>query len=145
MHKFLFFLISLLYSSTCFEDCCVHHREVKLYYTASGIVTPVGGRLMRRLREDCAPNGHLHVWWYQMLYNTILTSWCSKHVEECNQLIKKTRICALSWSVAKIILRCTVSKTSKLVWRHSTLNFPSLIARNQSLLHFRSCLIVQSS
>ena len=40
----------------------------KLYHTASGIVTPVGGRLMRRLGEDwwnggtlptCAPDGHL--------------------------------------------------------------------------------------
>ena len=28
-----------LYSSTCFEHFCAHHQEVKLYYTASGIVT----------------------------------------------------------------------------------------------------------
>ena len=27
-------------------------RRSKLYYTASGIVTPVGGRLVHRLRED---------------------------------------------------------------------------------------------
>ena len=33
----------------------------KLYYTASGIVTPVGGRLVCRLREDCAPDDHLQV------------------------------------------------------------------------------------
>jgi len=33
------FIISLLYSSTCFEHYCAHHQEVKLYYTASGIVT----------------------------------------------------------------------------------------------------------
>ena len=45
MHKFLFFfLINLLYSSTCFEHCCAHHHEVILFYTASGIVTRVGGR-----------------------------------------------------------------------------------------------------
>jgi hypothetical protein len=25
----------------------------KLYYTASGTVTPIGGRPVRRLREDC--------------------------------------------------------------------------------------------
>ena len=37
--QILVFLISLLYSSTCFEHCCAHHQEVKLYYTASGIVT----------------------------------------------------------------------------------------------------------
>jgi len=43
-------------------------RGSKLYYTASGIVTPVGGRSVRRLREEqsslsplstCAPDGHL--------------------------------------------------------------------------------------
>ena len=33
------FIISLLYSSTCFEHRCAHQQEVKLYYTASGIVT----------------------------------------------------------------------------------------------------------
>ena len=32
------FIISLLYSSTCFEHCCAHHQELKLYYTASSIV-----------------------------------------------------------------------------------------------------------
>ena len=46
------------------------------------------------------------VWWYQMLYNTILTSWwwaqqCSKHVKEYNKNYYKTRICALSWSIVK--------------------------------------------
>jgi len=39
-------------------------RRSKLCYTASGIVTPVGGRPVRRLRVDlnpstCAPDGHL--------------------------------------------------------------------------------------
>ena len=34
-------------------------RRSKLYYTASGIVTPVGGRPVHRLREDCAGDGHL--------------------------------------------------------------------------------------
>ena len=29
-----------------------HHQEVKLYYTASGIITPVGGRPVHRLRES---------------------------------------------------------------------------------------------
>jgi len=27
----------------------------------------------------CAPDGHLQVWWYHMLYNTILTSWWWTH------------------------------------------------------------------
>jgi len=34
------------------SSTCAHHQEVKLYYTASGIVTPVGGRPVRRSRES---------------------------------------------------------------------------------------------
>ena len=34
-------------------------RMSKLYYTVSGIITPVGGRPGHRVREDCAPDGHL--------------------------------------------------------------------------------------
>jgi len=53
MHIFLFFLTSLLYSSTCFEHCCAHHQEIKLYYRASGIVTlcrwPSGAQVERGL------------------------------------------------------------------------------------------------
>ena len=51
MHKFLFYN-SLLYVSTCFEDYVLIIRGLKLYYTASGIITPVGGRPVCRLRED---------------------------------------------------------------------------------------------
>jgi len=35
----IFFIISILYSSACFEHCCAHHQQVILYITASGIVT----------------------------------------------------------------------------------------------------------
>ena len=59
------------------------------------------------------------VWCYQMLYNTfwppddehIVLGTCRGY----NRTYYKTRTCALSSSVAKIILRCTVSKTSNLV------------------------------
>jgi len=54
-------------------------RGSKLYYTASGIITPVGGRPVHRLWEDCVRDSHLQVWWYQMLYNTIFTSWWWAH------------------------------------------------------------------
>jgi len=37
----------------------------------------------------------------------------SKHVEAYNKSNYKTRFCALSWLITEIILRCTVSKTSK--------------------------------
>ena len=40
---------------------------------------------------------------------------CSKHVEAWNKLIVKQKFCASSWLITEInILRCTVSKTSKL-------------------------------
>ena len=35
-----------------FRALCAHHQEVKLYCTASGIITPVGGRPVHRLREE---------------------------------------------------------------------------------------------
>jgi len=51
--QILVFIISLLYASTCFEHYVLIIRRSKLYYTASGIVTTVGGRLVHRLRKDC--------------------------------------------------------------------------------------------
>jgi hypothetical protein len=33
-----------------FRALCAHHQEVKLYYTSSGIVTPVGSSPVHRLR-----------------------------------------------------------------------------------------------
>ena len=50
--QILVFLISLLYSSTCFEHYVLIIRRSKLYYTASGIITPVGGRLVHRTAYD---------------------------------------------------------------------------------------------
>jgi len=49
--KFLFYnkFIICLYM---FRALCSHHQEVKLYYTASGIITRVGGRPVHRFRED---------------------------------------------------------------------------------------------
>jgi len=46
------FVISLLYATTCFEHYVIITRRSKLYYTASGIIIPVGGRPVHRLRED---------------------------------------------------------------------------------------------
>jgi len=60
MHKILFynkFIMPLHVSNTV----VLIIRRSKLYYTASGIITPVGGRPVHRLRDDCAPDGHLHV------------------------------------------------------------------------------------
>jgi len=59
MNLILVILVSLLYASTCFEHYVLIIRRSKLYYTASGIITPVRG---------CARDGNLQVWWYQMLH-----------------------------------------------------------------------------
>ena len=69
-----FFTIRLLYSSTCFEHSCVHHQEVKLYYTVSVIVIlcgwPSGAQVERGLPEPAHRTATYRVWRYQMLYNT---------------------------------------------------------------------------
>jgi len=44
--------MSLLYASTCFEHYVLIIRWSNLYYTAFGIIKPVGGRPLHRLRED---------------------------------------------------------------------------------------------
>ena len=51
MHK-ICFTISLFHASTCFEHHVLIVRRSKLYYTASGIITHIGGRPVHRLRED---------------------------------------------------------------------------------------------
>jgi len=84
------FIISLLYSSTCFEHYCAHHQEVKI------VLYGIWYRHTCRWPSH-APDGHLQVWRYQMLYNTMFTSWwwaqqCSKRVEEYNKLIMKQEI-----------------------------------------------------
>jgi len=73
-----FFLISLLYASTCFEHCCAHHQEVKIM---------------------------LYSIWYHHTCR-----WPSGAQVE-------RRFCATSWLSTRITLRCTVSKTSKFVYR----------------------------
>ena len=104
------FTISLLHASTCFEHHVLIIRRSKFYYTASGIIIPIGGRPLHRTAT-------YRVWRYQMLYNTIWPPddehMCSKHVEAWNKLTVKQKFCASSWLITKInILRWTVSKTS---------------------------------
>ena len=73
--------MGLFHASTCFEHHVLIVRRSKLYYTASGIITPVGGRPVHRLRED---------WIYRCddSRGYIVQFWppddehvCSKHVE----------------------------------------------------------------
>ena len=41
------FTVSLIHASTCFEHVLIIRRS-KLHYTASGIITPIGGRLVHQ-------------------------------------------------------------------------------------------------
>ena len=55
------FIKSLFQASTCFEHLVLIVRRAKLYYTVSGIITPIGGRPVHRTISPCAPDGHLQV------------------------------------------------------------------------------------
>ena len=47
--------MSLFHASTFVEHHVLIVRKSKLYYTASGIVKPIGGRPVHRLRELSQP------------------------------------------------------------------------------------------
>ena len=101
MHK-IFFYNKFIIHLYMFRARCAHHQEVKLYYTASGIITTVGGRPVHMLRED----------WFQPVRSQpvhrtatykfddtrcciiqfdllMMSTPCSKHVEVYNKLIIK--------------------------------------------------------
>ena len=42
------FIMSLFHASTCFEHHVLIVRRAKLYYTVSGIITPIGGHPVHR-------------------------------------------------------------------------------------------------
>ena len=64
-------------------------KRSKLYYTASGIITPIGGRPVHGLRESSvnlctgrSPIGVMIPGAVQYNFDLhILSTWCSKHVE----------------------------------------------------------------
>jgi len=97
MHKILLYnkFVKDIY---IFRALCAHHKGVKIEYTASGIITPVGGRPVHRLREESFLNlctgrpqsecGDTRC----CIYNfdlLMMSTWCSKHVEAFNKLIIK--------------------------------------------------------
>jgi len=57
-----------------FRALCAHHQEVKIVLCSiwyhETCRWPSGAQV---------ETGHQHLWWYQMLYNTILTSWWWAH------------------------------------------------------------------
>jgi len=60
MHK-IFFYNKFIVCFTCFEHYVLIVRRSKLCYAACGIITHLDGSHVHRLREDCAPDGHLNV------------------------------------------------------------------------------------
>jgi len=73
----------------------------KLHYTASDIITPRCDDIRGCVIQICPPDDE-HM--------------CSKHVEAWNKVIVKQKCYASSWLITKInVLRCTVSKTSKVI------------------------------
>jgi len=74
MHK-ICFTISFISCLYMFRAHVLIIRRSKLHYTASGIITPIGGRLVHGLTED------------QRLCNAILTSWWWAHaLETCRDM-----------------------------------------------------------
>ena len=51
MHK-ICFTVSLFHACTYFEHHVLIVRRSELYCTASGIITPIGGRPVHSLREE---------------------------------------------------------------------------------------------
>jgi len=74
-------------------------RRSKLHYTASGIITPIGGRLVHETatyRCDDTRDCVMQFWPHDDEHM------CSKHVEAWNKLIVKQKFCASSWLIAEI-------------------------------------------
>ena len=74
-------------------------RRSKLYYTASGIITPIGGRLVHETTTYTCDDTR----------GCVMQFWppddehmCSKHVEAWNKLIVKQKFCASSWLITEM-------------------------------------------
>ena len=114
-------------------------RRSKLYYTASGIVTPIGGRLVHRLREEWFTVHETATYKCDDTGGCVIQFWppddehmCSKHVKTRNKLTVKQKFCASSWLITEInILRCTVSETSKRCVKYGFPRLPLWVIRGQ--------------
>jgi len=69
------------------SSTCVHHQQVKIVYTASGIITPIGARLVRGFERGLIVK--------QILCIKLVTYW-NKHTEMHGQQNVKTMSVCLS-------------------------------------------------
>ena len=106
MHK-IFFYDKFIIRFYMFQALCAHHQEVKI------VLYSLWYHHIYRW-PSCAPDGHLKMWWYQMLYNTILTSWRWAHgarnMYRHEIKLLENKFCASSWLLTKINI-CTMSLT----------------------------------
>jgi len=93
------FRISFISCLYIFRAYVLIIRRSKLHYTASGIITPIGGRLVHRLREISYRCDDTR--------GCVMQFWppddehmCWKHVEARNKLIVKQTFCASSWLIS---------------------------------------------
>jgi len=102
MRKLLFYnkFISCLYM---FRAHVFIIRRSKLHSTASGIITPIGGRLVHdtaTYRCDDTRGCVMQFWPPDDEHM------CSKHVEAWNKLIVQQKFCASSWLITEINDSC---------------------------------------
>jgi len=98
MHK-ICFTISFISCLYMFRARVLIIRRSKLHYTASGIITPIGGRLVHQTatyRLDVTRGCVMQFWPPDDEHK------CSKHVEAWNKLITKQKNCAWSWLITEI-------------------------------------------
>ena len=86
MHK-ICFTVSLFHASTFFEHHVLIVRRSKLCYTASGIITPIGSRPVRR--ED---------WLNQSSLNLCHILGDSDIHSDCHESLKSHGLCSLAQS-----------------------------------------------
>ena len=117
-------------------------RRSKLHYTASGIITPIGGHPVHRLRES-SPNTYR----CDDTRGCVMQFWppddehmCSKHVEAWDKLIVNQKLCASSWLIT-VATSCTVYFDVLLTVHLSIFIsvFNQLNAQNFDLLMMSTC------
>jgi hypothetical protein len=86
--QILYFMTSLLYSSTCFEHYWAYHQEAKLYYPASGIVTLKQVSGLKLLKYSLYKYEHIIV---KGIYEFFGCNYCIflhyKHVVSCRDYV----------------------------------------------------------
>ena len=93
------FIISLFQASTCFEPMCSSSGGQKLYYTVSGIITPIGGCPVHGTATYRCDDTRDCIIKFCPLDDEQM---CSKHVEAWNKLIIK--FSASSWLILTLIV-----------------------------------------